>query len=669
MKRITKLLCCLLSLVILCCLLTGCGQKNDDARKSVLPDNAIISMVPYDTEKPVVVIGMRDNTDGALMKEVLDKQFPDLSIVVRHVASNSQLEIECNLSDILFAQEFSMTAEVENRLLDLSSLECTADYFASSLQSCVSANSGNQYMLPCPANVTGIIYNKTLFAENGWEVPHSKSEFMALCKTIEESGVVERAFASSFRYAVAELIFAEMFNRHDLFSTLNYYTWQEEYAKAGSEASIDAILRPMIDVFREFLDAGIIRMSDFTMMPADRSAALYKTRTLAMSTETQRVQIIAENAGSTDEFGMFPFYSGDTEDSGYLQTSPMSYICVNKRVADDPEKLENVKRIISFLSSKEGLAAYVPEGDFIIPQIKSADVNYSDSSVLAECQKTLEAGNYSPISDYMKGFLSQSQNAFDVVLNAMLQTSRHDNPLGDGLMTYEQAVSYIDDLHHSLINNGKFEVETLYATVTEPFTILETSLYIAQMFKDKTGADIGLCLNTSNTRGNFNAFPVGDIVKTTVDSVPYRNMVAELDTFYRGAKKYEDDMKLVTLSMTGAQIKEAIEYPGQSQGGVYPSNFVAAGLKLEFAPWAELGSRFQSVKLADGSDLDPDKLYTVAAWSNTVVDKYITETLEVYEDKYQDLLIEQLTKDKAIAPFKDGRFVLNWDVRAGETKE
>lgn len=45
------------------------------------------------------------------------------------------------------------------------------------------------HALPYVANCAGILYNRDMFEENGWEIPTTWSEFTALCDTISESGV------------------------------------------------------------------------------------------------------------------------------------------------------------------------------------------------------------------------------------------------------------------------------------------------------------------------------------------------------------------------------------------------------------------------------------------------------------------------------------------------
>ncbi len=44
------------------------------------------------------------------------------------------------------------------------------------------------YALPYAANAAGILYNKDMFEENGWEIPETWSEFISLCETIKATG-------------------------------------------------------------------------------------------------------------------------------------------------------------------------------------------------------------------------------------------------------------------------------------------------------------------------------------------------------------------------------------------------------------------------------------------------------------------------------------------------
>lgn len=45
------------------------------------------------------------------------------------------------------------------------------------------------YALPYVANAAGILYNKDMFEEHGWEIPGTWSEFLALCEEIQREGI------------------------------------------------------------------------------------------------------------------------------------------------------------------------------------------------------------------------------------------------------------------------------------------------------------------------------------------------------------------------------------------------------------------------------------------------------------------------------------------------
>lgn len=45
------------------------------------------------------------------------------------------------------------------------------------------------YALPYVANAAGVLYNKDMFEEHGWEIPETWSEFTALCDEMKEAGI------------------------------------------------------------------------------------------------------------------------------------------------------------------------------------------------------------------------------------------------------------------------------------------------------------------------------------------------------------------------------------------------------------------------------------------------------------------------------------------------
>lgn len=58
------------------------------------------------------------------------------------------------------------------------------------LNDCKLKFDGKYYKLPWTNGVGGLVYNKVLFDKNGWEVPETYEDLVALCKTIKEAKVV-----------------------------------------------------------------------------------------------------------------------------------------------------------------------------------------------------------------------------------------------------------------------------------------------------------------------------------------------------------------------------------------------------------------------------------------------------------------------------------------------
>ena len=105
---------------------------------------------------------------------------------------------------------------------------------------------------------------------------------------------------------------------------------------------------------------------------------------------------------------------------------------------------------------------------------------------------------------------------------------------------------------------------------------------------------------------------------------------------------------------------DALNHPA-GNGSVSDCVYAFSGLKCEVAPWNELGEKYLSVAMADGTALDMERLYTVAFWSGTVSDEYITEIVETYEGSWEELMTAYLKEAANIAPAKDRRITLVWE--------
>ncbi len=606
-----------------------CHEKST---ASSLPTNEVYSLIPYDAQKPTLVFSVSDGLDWTKFKVDMQAAFPEVNIVLRH-GMTTEGSVMADTADIYLPLAATLRSEDEAYLMDLSSFESSNNYYTTALESCASINDDKQYLLPMASNIRGIVYNKTLFEENGWTVPQSKTEFIELCHTIDASGVVKRAFQPTFKFSAGVYNFAEFYQMSNMFDSLDYFS---------------------------------------TMNPGTRSAMMYETRSAAMTDETQNASLYATQFGSNDEFAMMPYWGGDNPGDDYIMANPIAYLGVNKKVGEkgNEEKMKLVTEVLNYIATKEGQEAFIPEGNIAVTQLKNAETDYGNNAMLKNVSETIKDGRMVPARPIYNTGIKVSQNAIDDVINGMLYTERHNTNIikEDRAVTYEEAVAYLDGINQNVIDHSESTVQEVYGTAKKPFTVLETTEYLAQMLKDKGETDIGLFLSNTLSRGNNTAIPQGDLVKKTGGVQDY-DFIQSVDSSQRGNPKDENDQKMATVTMTGDQILKALEAPANSQDtAMFEPFFVAAGLKIEFAPWANKGSRYLKVTLSDGSELKADEEYTVAFWNNTINTAYLTNPVKVYDDTFADILKAQLKKDGTIAPFNDGRFKLNWDVVGDATE-
>ena len=213
-----------------------------------------------------------------------------------------------------------------------------------------------------------------------------------------------------------------------------------------------------------------------------------------------------------------------------------------------------------------------------------------------------------------------------------------------GERTLEQTLAETDAMTSTL--QAAQEPEESIGTAEEEFTILETSSFIADAMRSASGAEIALIPHSTYYAGNFAKFYEGDV------TMLYR--------FYLRGQNAED--YLTTYEITGANLKTLMEHPiinGEELNALY----AFSGLAMEYAPWRNKDENVIKLTLADGSEIEDDKLYTVAAWPNSIDESYFTSTLNIQSEfgSNIDLVTAAVKQAGTIAPAKDGRLVLVWD--------
>jgi ABC-type glycerol-3-phosphate transport system substrate-binding protein len=282
-----KILPVMLSLVLLLGVV-GCSEETVISGGD---SDDIITTTAVDQNKTMITVrvefgaGQQEN-----LEEILEKKFPDVDIVLRHDGSTSstysikadlEAGVEC---DLIFSRKLPAVSDIaEEYLYDLSSEDFVDNYYMNSVDSCMTSE-GRLCYLPGPSDTYGIVYDKTLFEENGWEVPNSYSEFLQLINTISQSDAAKNGdlvpIQASIMYPDMFQILFNTYGFDDVFAGQDNFTWLSNYQVGNG--SMVGHMESAVEDFKKLFDDGILSVDDLEVTPTQRSEMMYQTHTTAM---------------------------------------------------------------------------------------------------------------------------------------------------------------------------------------------------------------------------------------------------------------------------------------------------------------------------------------------------------------------------------------------------
>lgn len=630
-------------------------------------ENEIITVENLNDDRMVIVIDTQYNVSTSNIGEVVEAKFPEVNVLLHlqntaNATYYTQKSLEHGLLGDIFFCAIGMPKDEEmlsKYFIDLSDAPFINNYYQNALDNV--AINGKIYMLPGFSDLFGIIYDRTLFEEQGWKLPDSRDEFIALCRTIQEEKGYQ-AFMPTLKYSRMAMLLSHGFHYEKVIAGLENQQWLQAYRRG--EASFSGHMEPMFQGMKELFDAGVLSDVNFTIDPGIRSAMLYKEYTSAMTMETQNAATYAENADTEHEYGMIPFWNSNNEDSDYLVSAPGFNIYVNKRLEEpeNSEKLQKVMEILAYFSTPEGQNALMTDESATISNVKGTD-SASGGAFMKGVEATIAKGNI--FSEVRYTELSYN-NAFQVAFREALMGYLK------GTMEMEEAMAHCDEAMQ-LLKNAVEQEEEVYGTALQNFTVLETAEFVADILRKEAEADVALVLAKQLTYGEAGNFFKGDITETALNFV-------SLDYVSGKNPAYN---QLVTVNLTGEQILAIMNYPYLNNAATDtrtvwlkhddPSYWVPSNLKIEYAPLMPENSII-SIKNIDGSTFDLKKTYKVAIWngcfSNLAETEYFdAATLAAMEDVTPvtekssiDLIKAAVMDAKEIVPQKDGRITIRWDI-------
>ena len=604
--------------------MSGCGgapPKSNVAETRFCTDNEILTYEPVDFEKTIITIGVYAPCNSKPLEHAIEAEFPNIDVVILEKASIPDIlthvknsGVQKDMEDIIFTS-YIKDIEVSNSVFYNLSVEDFTSLYNQSVLNSMSSD-GKLYQLPINTSVQGIFYNKTLFEKNGWEIPETIDAFYALCDEISAQGI--RPFVPCYKYSPDGVGLG--FSNRDIFSSMEK---REQYDLfCSGQASCKGLLEPYFEVQKKLYDQGIVVDDDFSSSLTKNRHALYAGE-IAMLPEQLTMFSLYEDENPECEIGFFG-YPSDTPGERWMQMATGRSMALAKTSMEDPDKKQVLLDIVAFLSTNEGQTTLL-EVFSGLSSVKSAQANLREE--FWDIQTCIENGQIF--------FADRIGNELH---NQTLKAYLEDK------LTLEQVLNETDAMVENI--SAAQKTEESVGTAAEEFTILETSFFIADAMRSATGAEVALILHGTYYKGNLGKFYEGDVTM--------------LYQFY--LRGLSDEDYLTTYEITGTNLKKLLEHPiinGKEVNAMY----AFSGLVMEYAPWREQNENIIELTLPDGSEIEDDKVYTVAAWATSIDEAYDASAVNVYREIGSNIdLVTSAVKQKGmISPAKDSRLTLRWD--------
>lgn len=619
MKIILKL-----TLVVVLAFTTfGCSKEEIMVEQDILTQKRI-----EENKIPITVLVKYAFSINEFEKAV-EAKFPELDLIQvgnytldMGVAEYAARMEHDDLTDIMMTWPFNVGKEYfEERLIDLSSLPATNKYVTAMLDQ--NSIDGKLYYLPGPSQVRGLVYNKTLFEENGWSVPTDFESFVELCHKIEESGI--RSLQLGLKNSeVLDTAFVG-FSYESSFSKPKNAQWIEEYNQGNGNFNDN--FQEALETFQILIDEGILKASDFDVDYSKREEMIFTRKTAMTEDSILLARMGLAYNGNTDEFALMPFFNRNGDDWSRLYA--VCHIGLNKHLLerDNKEKHDLVMKIVDYISTPEGQMALA-----------------EDTGAMFSSLNGVAPPDIPEIVDLVSG-LSQGRYAiFPTLKNAQVALREGLAGMVRGEIDGDSVAEMVDEMNQ---NPVKAQEPIVLGTATHNFTLIETGNFITDTMREKANSDIALFLDNGKD-GLYNGKGVsGKIYEGDITDIDLLRILPDMKLGEKG--------ELLKVTMTGQDLLTTLEYSipvNNNRDGWF---YYFSGLLMEYDPTAAPGTRIGKITDEQGNEIDSKKLYTVAVMDETIPSDFI-KSCEETGITINTLLSEKLKAENTVSPSGDGRF-------------
>ncbi|MBD5480853.1 MAG: extracellular solute-binding protein [Lachnospiraceae bacterium] len=234
------------------------------------------------------------------------------------------------------------------------------------------------YALPYAANAAGILYNKDMFEEHGWEIPDTWDEFIALCEEIQSEGILPLYLGYKDTWTCLAPWNALAVGLSDLDTCNQVNLGQTTFA--ASYRGVAEKMRALLDYAEP--NPYAYSYNDACTAFARGQSAMYPIGSYAIPQIRQ--------VNPTMNIGSFTFPANADKEDNILNSGIDLQFCVMK----DCKNKEAVYEVLRFLYEDETIRIYLEdqggltckEGDFAIPAELEDMREYIENDRMADFQ-------------------------------------------------------------------------------------------------------------------------------------------------------------------------------------------------------------------------------------------------------------------------------------------
>lgn len=518
------------------------------------------------------------------------ERFPDLSIELISNDSSVATIRETDgllvyLSEHLSVADITISNGLNQELprltesfADLSGKDYSANYQTSYLNDV--AIDGSVYYFPFYLTVKGLICNKSLFDEKGWQLPGSYEEFCALLETIsrnpegitplyDEQSLSTVPYWMSVYYALNEG------------AVLSGYEALQEFNRTLSVSGIK--LSNTLSYMSLLAKAGCLSEEALDQAEEAASNDYYSLgrRETAMAFGSGMTWTVLKNRGFQDEFVMLPMYSPDCPE-GYVLEQQSLNIGVSKAAMDNPEKEAAIDALMRYITSEMGQQKLLEYSSGIKSPcygIMNVESRKFMEGILPALQKgyIVQAVDFPPVED-----------SFDhVVVEYLFQNDDRHLSEREVLAALERSAQ--------LQYTALLEDEKPVAAVAHDLTHQESAYHLLNAMAEETGADFAVL---PKTQGNnyYGAASLSTVFRASLLSGPLTGKnIRSLIVW---------DTPLHVYPVTGDELLKLMDYN--------TSVLMIYGAQMEYTYDRDRETyRTTGAILPDGSRISPSDTYTL----------------------------------------------------------